>query len=242
MNNLLKQYTGTKTVKARPMTMGEAYECKLLKEGVRPSKCETDKAGYLVVYGDGYMSWSPKDVFDAAYKPSETFLERLENECNEIDARSDKVKDFIGSDRFDNLSPIAKLLLVAQCATQREYIYLLVDRIDEAKEKKPYLSEFDFGTALKFLTAGGAISRAVWRSEKFVVKQVSSIITADIIPKMQFLPQVAKDILMSRKNPHIGYTNQMLIIHPDGQADSWQPTPEDIFAVDWKLVVLPINK
>lgn len=26
------------------------------------------------------------------------------------------------------------------------------------------------------------------------------------------------------------------------QADSWQPTPEDIFAVDWKLVVLPINK
>lgn len=242
MNNQLKQYTGTKTVKARPMTMGEAYERKLLKEGRRPSERETDKAGYLVVYGDGYMSWSPKDVFDAAYKPSETFLERLENECNEIDARSDKVKDFIGSDRFDNLSPIAKLLLVAQCATQREYIYLLIDRIDEAKEKKPYLSEFDFGTALKFLTAGGAISRAVWRSEKFVVKQVSSIITADIIPKMQFLPQVAKDILMSRKNPHIGYTNQMLIIHPDGQADSWQPTPEDIFAVDWKLVVLPINK
>ena len=235
MNNQLKQYTGTKTVKARPMTMGEAYECKLLKEGVRPSKCETDKAGYLVEYGDGYMSWSPKDVFDAAYKPSETFLERLENECNEIDARSDKVKDFIGSDRFDNLSPIAKLLLVAQCATQREYIYLLVDRIDEAKEKKPFLSEFDFGTALKFLTAGGAINRAVWRSEKIVVKQVPSIITADIIP------QVSKDILMSRKNPHISNTNQMLIIHPDGQADSWQPTPEDIFAEDWKLVVPPTH-
>lgn len=241
MNNQLKQYTGTKTVKARPMTMGEAYERKLLKEGRRPSECETDKAGYLVEYEGGYQSWSPKDVFDAAYKPSETFLERLENECNEIDARSDKVEDFIGSDRFDNLSPIAKLLLVAQCATQREYIYLLVDRIDEAKEKKPFLSEFDFGTAIKFLKAGGAISRAVWRSEKIVVKQVPSIITADIIPKMQSLPQVAKDILMSRKNPHIGYTNQMLIIHPDGQAGSWQPTPEDIFAEDWKLVVPPTH-
>lgn len=241
MNNQLKQYTGTKTVKARPMTMGEAYERKLLKEGRRPSECETDKAGYLVEYEGGYQSWSPKDVFEVAYKPSETFLERLENECNEIDARSDKVKDFIGSDRFDNLSPIAKLLLVAQCATQREYICLLVDRIDEAKEKKPFLSEFDFGTAIKFLKAGGAISRAVWRSEKFVVKQVPSIITADIIPKMQSLPQVAKDILMSRKNPHIGYTNQMRIIHPDGQADSWQPTPGDIFAVDWKLVVPPTH-
>lgn len=241
MNNQLKQYTGTKTVKARPMTMGEAYECKLLKEGVRPSECETNKAGYLVEYEDGYLSWSPKDVFDAAYKPSETFIERLENECNEIDARSDKVKDFIGSDRFDNLSPIAKLLLMAQNATQREYIFLLIDMIDEAKGKKPFLSEFDFGTAIKFLKAGGAISRAVWRSEKFVVKQVSSIITADIIPKMQSLPQVAKDILMSRENPHIGYANQMLIIHPDGQADSWQPTPEDIFAVDWKLVVPPTH-
>ena len=40
----MKQYTGTKTVKAIPMTMGEAYERKLLKEGVRPSECETDKA------------------------------------------------------------------------------------------------------------------------------------------------------------------------------------------------------
>lgn len=241
MNNQLKQYTGTKTVKARPMTMGEAYECKLLKEGVRPSECETDKAGYLVEYEGGYMSWSPKDVFDAAYKPSETFLERLDNECDEIGARYNKAKDFINSDRFDNLSPIAKLLLMAQSATQREYICLLIDMIDEAKEKKPFLSEFDFGTAIKFLKAGGAISRAVWRSEKFVVKQVLSIITADIIPKMQSLPQVAKDILMSRKNPHIGYTNQMLIIHPDGQADSWQPTSEDIFAVDWKLVVPPTH-
>lgn len=241
MNNQLKQYTGTKTVKARPMTMGEAYECKLLKEGVRPSECETDKAGYLVEYEGGYLSWSPKDVFDAAYKPSETFLERLDNECDEIGARFDKAKDFINSDRFDNLSPIAKLLLTAQSATQREYICLLIDIIDEAKGKKPFLSEFDFGTAVKFLKSGGAISRAVWRSEKFVVKQVPSIITADIIPKMQSLPQVAKDILMSRKNPHIGYTNQMLIIHPDGQADSWQPTPEDIFAEDWKLVVPPTH-
>ena len=50
MNEQMKQYTGTKTVKAMPMTMGEAYERKLLKEGVRPSECETDKAGYLVEY------------------------------------------------------------------------------------------------------------------------------------------------------------------------------------------------
>ena len=38
MNKEMKQYTGTKTVKAMPMTMGEAYERKLLKEGVIPSE------------------------------------------------------------------------------------------------------------------------------------------------------------------------------------------------------------
>lgn len=43
----MKQYTSTKTVKAMPMTMGEAYERKLLKEGVRPSECETDKVKEL---------------------------------------------------------------------------------------------------------------------------------------------------------------------------------------------------
>ena len=44
-----------------------------------------------------------------------------------------------------------------------------------------------------------------------IVKQVPSHITGEIIPNMQSLPQSAKDILMSRENPHIDYTNQMLI-------------------------------
>lgn len=47
MNEQMKQYTGTKTVKAMPMTMGEAYERKLLKEGVRPSECETTRLATL---------------------------------------------------------------------------------------------------------------------------------------------------------------------------------------------------
>ena len=46
------------------MTMGEAYESKLLKEGIRPSECETDKAGYLVEYESGYQSWSPAEPFE----------------------------------------------------------------------------------------------------------------------------------------------------------------------------------
>lgn len=70
----------------------------------------------------------------------------------------------------------------------------------------------------------------------FIVKQVPSHIEGDIIPKMQSLPQSAKNILMKRENPHIDYTNQMLIINPNGRADSWVPSSSDVFAEDWEVV------
>lgn len=72
---------------------------------------------------------------------------------------------------------------------------------------------------------------------RFVVKQVPAYITEEIIPKMQSLPQSAKDIIMARSNKHIDYTNQILIIHPDGHADSWVPSVSDVFAEDWEIVV-----
>lgn len=95
----------------------------------------------------------------------------------------------------------------------------------------------NFGKAIEALKAGSAIRRSGWNGKGlFVVKQVPSHITGDIIPKMQSLPQSAKDILMSRENPHIDYTNQMLIINPDGRADSWVPSSSDVFAEDWEIV------
>lgn len=100
MNKKMKQYTGTKTVKAMPMTMGEAYERKLLKEGVRPSECETDKAGYLVEYEGGYQSWSPKSIFDEAYKCTDTFFDRLKVEYEELMKRYEKYAAFVDSKKI----------------------------------------------------------------------------------------------------------------------------------------------
>ena len=45
-------YIGTKLIKAEPQE----------KDG---------KAGYKVCYPDGYVSWSPKDVFEEAYRPTD---------------------------------------------------------------------------------------------------------------------------------------------------------------------------
>lgn len=92
----------------------------------------------------------------------------------------------------------------------------------------------NFGKAIEALKQGKAIQRKGWNGKGlFVVKQVPATIGSDIIPTMQSLPQSAKDILMSRENPHIDYTNQLLIVNPDGRADSWVPSSSDVFAEDW---------
>jgi hypothetical protein len=135
----MKQYTGTKTVKAMPMTMGEAYERKLLKEGVRPSECETDKAGYLVEYEDGYQSWSPADVFEKAYKPSETRLERLHIECDELRARSKELDVYLNEGFEKVAAEIGRsltMLLVLQSSYLHNYLGVLEVLLLEAEKSR----------------------------------------------------------------------------------------------------------
>lgn len=386
-----------------------------------PSDFEKNTKGYCVEYEDGYQSWSPADVFEKAYKVAETPIDRMHIEHTEESERYQKGADFIKSQTFSKLNYLARTLLSAQNETQREYLYLLQDRIATMSNQTTTLGEFDFGTAVKFLKAGGAVRRAEWkkglppiipafpnyiptkrveynseynlvyiltkdcsvavtdgafydivskytwdkdskgyisasfkdkdgfhphrlqnyiipdipsgyildhingnkldnrtcnlrlatikencanRSSKigsssiykgvsfdsgrkkwissiqiegktkhigrfddereaaiaydaeafkvygefarlnfpklfeapFVVKQIPAHITKDVIPNMQSLPQIAKDILMARSDAHIDYTNQMLIINPDGRADSWVPSSSDVFAEDWELV------
>ena len=129
MNEQMKQYTGTKTVKAMPMTMGKAYERKLLKNGVRPSECETDKAGYLVEYEGGYQSWSPADVFEKAYKPSETHLDRLRIEYDELRARS-KELDTYQSEGFKKAAAEIGSSLTMLLALHSSYLHNYLDVLE----------------------------------------------------------------------------------------------------------------
>ena len=99
------------------------------------------------------------------------------------------------------------------------------------------LGSVDFGGAIDLLKAGLPVRRKGWNGKGlFIVKQVPSHITGEIIPNIQSIHQSAKIILMNRENPHIDYTNQMLIINPDGRADSWVPSSSDVFAEDWEVV------
>ena len=62
----MKEYIGTKIVQAEPawkMPGGTVMEKRLV-----PLADKDAEDGYKVVYQDGYESWSPKDVFEAAYR------------------------------------------------------------------------------------------------------------------------------------------------------------------------------
>lgn len=94
-----------------------------------------------------------------------------------------------------------------------------------------------FGDTVKLLKRGHALRRSGWNGKNlFVIKQVPAHIESDIIPKMQSLPQSAKDLILNGKG-FIDYTSQCLIYNGNtGRADSWVPSISDVFADDWEIV------
>lgn len=60
----MKKYIGTKLVQARPMTRG-AYN--RYRGWEIPADENPEDEGYLIQYPDGYVSWSPKGMFDHSY-------------------------------------------------------------------------------------------------------------------------------------------------------------------------------
>lgn len=93
-----------------------------------------------------------------------------------------------------------------------------------------------FGAVITALNNGKRVARKGWNGHGMsVVKQVPAEIGLETIPKMQSLPQSAKNHLVGSGTP-IKYGNQMLIIKKDGTADSWVPSSSDIFATDWLIL------
>ncbi|MBT0666995.1 DUF2829 domain-containing protein [Novosphingobium profundi] len=62
----MTSFIGTKRLEARPLSLGDYnnYRGWTIPAGQDPAQ-----PGYLVKYEDGYESWSPKQIFDAAYNP-----------------------------------------------------------------------------------------------------------------------------------------------------------------------------
>ena len=124
----MKKYIGTKQVSATPAWRidGKVYP----KDGEVPRSMNRED-GYKVVYEDGYESWSPKDVFEKAYKVAETFLDRLMIERKELAEKLEKLCLFTDSPKFMDVvkDENQRELLIKQRDYMGEYPNILNQRI-----------------------------------------------------------------------------------------------------------------
>lgn len=237
----MKKYIGTKQIEAEPMTMGEAYEKGLLQAGLVPNESEKSNAGYHVKYQDGYESWSPAEPFEEAYKCADTFIDRLYIEHSDLMEKFEKCAIFVDSNKFREVvkDDYPAFLLSLQRDLMGRYAAILEQRtaISKGETSITTLPRMSFGIAIQALKFGLAIRRSGWNGKGlFVVKQVPAHIGSDVIPKMQSLPQSAKDLILAG-NGFIDYTSLCLIYNENtGRADSWVPSSSDVFAEDWEIV------
>ena len=125
------QYTGRKTIEALEMRKAAAeVACGRCIPGV-------EGEGYLVIYPDGYRSWSPKEVFEETYKVSETPLDRMNIEADELAEKIIKANNYMLGDMRKKGTVGAKHMLDRQIKAMKEYLDILEMR------KKIYIVEED---------------------------------------------------------------------------------------------------
>jgi hypothetical protein len=140
----MEKYLGVKLIEAEPMGSYAAQT-----ESLKVGKFETGQSvdGYKVVYEDGYESWSPKDVFEKAYReikgrdaltdkpilldaPHKT---RVFDECSQLSNKTIDLDDFIkgnGSNIYASLGKDEKARLNQQLLAMQYYLTILVERIE----------------------------------------------------------------------------------------------------------------
>ena len=130
----LKQYIGTKMVKAEPMEKSAA----LAKGWARPSEGNKDVPGYHVQYtnldGSTYDSWSPKEVFEKSYQVAEDFKDRLIIEINELEDRLNKLDAFLDEKDYEKIvekcGTVQTALMLSQYHAMKHYYDILKTRIE----------------------------------------------------------------------------------------------------------------
>lgn len=133
----MKTYTGTKIVNAKPMTRGE-YN--IFRGWELPADENGSDEGYLVEYTDGgkanttaytgYVSWSPKDVFERAYRVILLpYQQSVVDEKVELDKKRAALADFIESYIYERVGEAEQMRLLQQERAMLVYSQILGERI-----------------------------------------------------------------------------------------------------------------
>ena len=85
----MQKYIGCKIIQEEPMN--DIKFLNKIKNQDIPQNRE-DRPGYLVQYPDGYVSWSPKEVFETAYRQvTQSEMELLESHKTDGDGMEHSV-------------------------------------------------------------------------------------------------------------------------------------------------------
>lgn len=132
----MEQYIGKKLINAKPMNRLEYNQFRGWK---LPADENGADEGYLVEYVDGgkantdeyegYVSWSPADVFNRAYRPCGTPLQRMQIEHDELKEKLTKLDEFIGTDTYFSLPFEVADMMKNQHSFMYSYLSVLSDRI-----------------------------------------------------------------------------------------------------------------
>lgn len=174
----------------------------------------------------------------------EAFKERLIQEYVELDERQVKLQDFIlKNPKFESLETEIQTSMLVQNEAMKSYLHALNQRMkllgitpEDVMNPNYTGQNMSFGEALQALEAGKCVARKGWITTCFVVKQIDSDIPAEVVPKMQSLPQHAKNLLNAFGVGSISYRSQCLLVEQAGDgngATNYVPDWVDMFAKDW---------
>lgn len=176
-------YQGKKDIYAKPMSLGEYNK---LRCWYMPEDQDPATEGYLLEYKEGgkanhpdfegYISWSPKDVFEGSYKTTETPLDRLEIESTELDTRATGLGAFIATGKHKELGRLQSSLLSVQFDQMDVYSKILhlrktfmsggVEMCNYGDYKHPaLLQDVKWQVAQSFAEQGYTILRKGWNGK-----------------------------------------------------------------------------
>lgn len=113
----------------------------------------------------------------------------------------------------------------------------LDNKIKDLKLNFKIMKQVTFAEAVSALKEGKVVSRYGWNGKGMMVfRQVPAEISADIIPKMQSLPQKVKDLLAERGAQSISYDNQLALLTAENRINGWAPSVSDTLAEDWIIL------
>lgn len=179
----MPSYQGKKDCYAKPMKLGDYNK---LQGWPMPEGQDPEREGYLVEYFEGgapnhpdyegYISWSPKEVFEGSYKLIETPLDRLKIETEELDTRATGLGGFIASGKHVDLGRLQSTLLEVQFDQMDTYSKILhirkmfmqggVEMCNYGDYKHPaLLQDVKWQVAQTFAEQGYTILRKGWNGK-----------------------------------------------------------------------------